>query len=329
MKELVKNFILKEMSALAFGNIELIQSLWSGYGEILRCELLGSKVSSVVVKLIKPSQNSDHPRGWNTDMSHNRKVKSYEVEEAWYKEWAKKCNSKCRVPQCFAIDTCDDEVVVILEDLNSSGFPARKSYVSSFEVKSCLGWLAEFHSIFMGIKPKSLWEQGTYWHLDTRPDELKMIDDKRLKEVAPDIDKKLATCKYQTFVHGDAKLANFCFSPDGRYVAAVDFQYVGGGCGMKDVVYFISSCLDEYESEMYEKDLLDYYFDKLKLAIETNQPGIDSNDVVREWRDLYSVAWADFYRFLEGWSPSHWKVNSYSRRLTYEVIDRIEAEKNI
>jgi thiamine kinase-like enzyme len=65
-----------------------------------------------------------------------------------------------------------------------------------------------------------------------------------LKEAAPVIDEKLNTCAYKTFVHGDAKLANFCFAPDGQ-VAGVDFQYVGGGCGMKDVAYFIGSCLNE------------------------------------------------------------------------------------
>jgi hypothetical protein len=40
----------------------------------------------------------------------------------------------------------------------------------------------------------------------------------------------------------------------------------------------------------------------------------------KEWRSLYRVAWADFHRFLKGWSPSHWKINSYSERITAEVI---------
>ena len=45
-------------------------------------------------------------------------------------------------------------------------------------------------------------------------------------------------------MHGDAKLANFLFTSDHSQVAGVDFQYVGGGCGMKDVAYLLS-CLDE------------------------------------------------------------------------------------
>ena len=69
-----------------------------------------------------------------------------------------------------------------------------------------------------------------------------------LKKAAQGIDKRLQSARFQTLVHGDAKLANFCFSDVGQ-VAAVDFQYVGKGCGMKDVAYFISSCFNEEDCE--------------------------------------------------------------------------------
>ena len=80
---------------------------------------------------------------------------------------------------------------------------------------------------------------GTYWHLDTRPEEFEKIEHKQLKSKAHRIDEILKECEFQTIVHGDAKLANFCFSEHGEGVAAVDFQYVGRGCGMKDVTYFL------------------------------------------------------------------------------------------
>jgi len=106
------------------------------------------------------------------------------------------------------------------------------------EVKACLKWLACFHGKFLNVEPKGLWQIGTYWHLATRPDEYNRIDGinhLELKDKAFEIDDKLNSCTHQTIVHGDAKLANFCFAKGSDSVAALDFQYVGGGCGMKDV----------------------------------------------------------------------------------------------
>ena len=86
------------------------------------------------------------------------------------------------------------------------------------------------------------------------------MDDQALKGSAAAIDRILKDCQYQTLVHGDAKLANFCFSRDGSQVAAVDFQYVGGGCGMKDLAYFVGSCFRDDESAKMERVILDFYF---------------------------------------------------------------------
>jgi aminoglycoside phosphotransferase (APT) family kinase protein len=194
-----------------------------------------------------------------------------------------------------------------------------------------LHWLANFHATFIGQAPTGLWPIGTYWHLATRPDELKALKDQALKQAATKIDQRLNSARYQTIVHGDAKLANFCFSnPSGRgeklRVAAVDFQYVGGGCGMKDVAYFVGSCLGEQDCERYQQEILDYYFSALELALKSRNSTVDSESLVQEWRALYPLAWTDFHRFVKGWSPGHWKIHGYSERIARAVISQIENE---
>lgn len=321
MNDFFKNIIISTTGAKALGEKEIIQNLWSNYGQIVRYKLLESEYPSVVVKHIKlEDSNNPHPRGWNSDISHNRKIRSYEVECAWYKLWSFKCDNTCKIPKCLVMDSKKGEVLIVLEDLNESGFPVRKTSVNINEIKLCITWLANFHGTFINQEPKELWAKGTYWHLDTRPDELKVLHDKQLRKAAGKIDKKLDDSPFKTIVHGDAKLANFCFSSDSKSVAAVDFQYVGGGVGVKDLAYFIGSCLYEEECEQLEKQLLDHYFLNLKQRLNTLHSKIEFTELEQNWRELYPVAWTDFHRFLKGWSPGHWKINSYSERLSREVL---------
>lgn len=337
MNEHFKDVALKATGAMELVESEVIQSLWSGYGKIVRCGLnyemedqhprcpqtpRTASLQSVVVKHVHWPDSNHHPHGWNTSRSHERKVKSYQVESAFYDQWAPRCDTTCRVPECLALETHGDEVFMVLEDLDASGFPGRRNHVSTAEIEACLSWLANFHATFMGEEPSSLWKTGTYWHLETRPDELAELDDPALKNAAPAIDRKLNSSPFQTLVHGDAKLANFCFAADGK-VAAVDFQYIGGGCGMKDVAYFLGSCLCEDECERQEAALLDYYFQTLEPALEVHGKTIDFQSLEAGWRALYPVAWTDFFRFLQGWSPGHWKIHRYSERLAHEVLESL------
>lgn len=315
MNKYFKSIILQKTGASALIEKEVIQSLWSGYGKIMRMGLEDALVKSVVVKLVQLPTIRNHPRGWNTDIGHQRKVKSYQVESKWYRTYSK--NSAARLPQCLGMETQGEEVLMILEDLDEAGFSLRKPLVEWEEISLCLAWLAKFHASYLGKIPEGIWEVGTYWHLETRPHELAVLDDDRLREAAPIINEKLNTCVYKTFVHGDAKLANFCFAPDGR-VAGLDFQYVGGGCGMKDVVYFVGSCLSEKDCERLEAQILDTYFGFLQGEFGERNEALE-----KEWRSLYRVAWADFHRFLKGWSPGHWKINSYSERVTASVINSL------
>jgi aminoglycoside phosphotransferase (APT) family kinase protein len=186
-------------------------------------------------------------------------------------------------------------------------------------MRLCLRWLAAFHATFLGERPRGLWKVGTYWHLATRPDELEAMDDGALQWAAPLIDRRLSEARFRTLVHGDAKPANFCFSTGNDAVAGVDFQYVGGGCGMKDVAYL----LGHEESERRVKGLLDHYFVTLRKELGRRGTDVDPKAVEAEWRSLYPFAWADHHRFLSGWAPS-WSAPVRGRALTRQVIRSLE-----
>jgi hypothetical protein len=298
-----------------------IQTLWSGYGQVCRIELVGAAVDTVVLKWVAPPKSAQHPRGWSSDISHQRKLRSYGVELAFWREVASRCDERCRVPRCYGARRTDEDLQFVLEDLDASGFPERRRSLTATQIEPCLRWLAAFHATFMGETRDDLWPVGTYWHLETRPDELAAIDDPALRSAATKLDAQLARASAQTVVHGDAKVANFCFAPNGQAVAAVDFQYVGGGPGIKDVAYLFSSCFDGDACERHASRCLDVYFACLRQELEQRRPDVNAEAVEREWRELYPVAWADFVRFLAGWAPEHTKLHHYSERMLALAID--------
>ena len=70
------DIIKKSTSASDIELIEVIQELWSGYGTIRRYRLSGADRERVVVKHVHVAEQGDHPRGWNTNRSHLRKLLS-------------------------------------------------------------------------------------------------------------------------------------------------------------------------------------------------------------------------------------------------------------
>ena len=94
---------------------------------------------------------------------------------------------------------------------------------------------------------------------------------------------------------------------------------------MKDLAYFVGSCLHEEDCESMEKEILNFYFCELRKACTLYQKDVDLNELENNWRELYHYAWADFHRFLKGWSPGHWKINSYSERICRQVIQEINS----
>lgn len=274
---------------------ERIQSLWSGYGELFRVYLEGGDAASLVVKWARPPAGS-RP-GERASASHARKCRSYDVETAFYVTLADQCNEACRVPRLFAhrvVRGHAPEWLLCLEDLDAAGFSKRIRDPRGHELEACLRWLACFHARFMGHAVANLWKVGTYWHLATRRDELEATRNEALKARATELDRALSGARFKTLVHGDAKPANFCFAGDGRSVAAVDFQYVGGGVGVKDVAYLLYGSV----SAEAERHHLDLYFDYLRGAVPD---AADARSIEEEWRGLYGIAKDDFGRFLAAW----------------------------
>ena len=308
----------------SFQRQELIQLLWSDYGELVRYRVQGlakSSIETLVVKAIQPPKldSIEHPRGWGGDFGHQRKLKSYRVEQAFYQYYSQRCSNACRVPELLACADRDGQQVLILEDLDQAGYFVRPEQITLPVIKQVISWLANFHGQFLNQPLDNVWPVGSYWHLATRPDEFAKMAKSPVKQKANIIDKRLNQARFTTLIHGDAKLANFCFNHDGSELAGVDFQYAGAGIGVKDLAYFLGSCLTEEQLFQYHQPLLAHYFSELKHALqrETAAEKLSLFTALEtEWRELYTFVWADFYRFLLGWCPEHRKVNAYMQQQT-------------
>jgi hypothetical protein len=297
-----------------------IQSLWSDYGEIARYQSTALPRRSLVVKHINLQKVASHPRGWQSDFSHQRKLSSYLNELSFYQAYSADLPLGALVPKFVDSTTNEKQLILVMEDLDSAGYRGRCANANINVAKQGLSWLAHFHAHFMNVDTHKLWQQGTYWHLDTRPDELAAMPNCALKEAAKHIDQCLKNASFTSLLHGDAKLANFCFHTNGVDVAAVDFQYVGRGAPVKDVIYFIGSCFYGDALTSSAPLLFDYYLAQLDACLDSQY---DKQAVRDECKRLYPFAWADFERFMLGWSPSHKKLSDYSATQTQLALAQL------
>lgn len=323
MKNPITELIVKEWEEQfdkpTLKSIEEIQELWSGYGMIAR--VWAEAGDPIICKCIDLSCAGHHPRGWDGSRSHQRKVRSYEVEMHWYAHH--QSDAIARWPKILGRTIEDNHRFLWMEDLDHVGYHHRRSHLDPDGMEGCLRWLAHFHASTFATPSDGLWPRGSYWHLETRPDELEVLEDVELAAAAPQLDRLLTDCPHRCIIHGDAKVANFCFKPSSLDVAAVDFQYVGGGIGIQDVAYFMGSCLDETSCEAMEAWVLERYFYHFKEGMAKHRPNTNVLEVEKTWRDLFDVSWTDFHRFIKGWSPGHWKINGYSEKIKRRCLQNL------
>ena len=344
--QLVNDILSAYFATTAVQKTQTIQRLWSGYGEIARYSV---SEQSLIVKHIDLGHGSkgnvQHPRGWHSDFGHQRKLSSYHNELLFYQQLAPLTTPDCRVPKLYIGQGEPELLILVMQDLDALGFDLRLEHAPlsvsisknstqdamtlrdiSPIADSVIKWLACFHAQFMqapalnSVDISQQWPQGSYWHLATRPDEYAKMPNSSLKQAAVYLDQQLQDATFKTLIHGDAKIANFCFGQANGEIAAVDFQYCGRGVGIVDVVYFLGSAFSSQTLNNFAPLMLDNYFAHIRHALNDRFEQVQLDRLEQEWRGLYPIAWADFERFLMGWSPGHHKLHTYSRTQTTLAI---------
>ncbi|CAM4191130.1 hypothetical protein [Pseudoalteromonas byunsanensis] len=309
LSETFKDVIDKESSSL----------LWSGCGSVNRMHLDGI---DVVVKFAQIPAQLTHRNITQTDFALARKLKSYQVELAFYQYTATQLEETCKVPKLIHAFKRDYTTCLVLSDFAHEGFGTITD-LSMGHHQQVLNWLARFHSYFI-LQSDIGWQQGGYWHLATRPDELHRMAHGELKTHAKSIAALICDCPYRTQIHGDAKAANFAFNSESQ-VLGYDFQYFGSGLGIQDVMLYFTSVFDDDGLQTNADSLLEYYFSKLLDNLSARLSVQIAQDIIISWQELWSVVWADFHRFLLGWKPDHFKINNYMREQSQNALKLVRG----
>ena len=309
-------YIEKHIPELTLTDLSI--SLWSGCGQI-QSGLYNSQ--PVVVKLSEIPENINHQVINQSDFAKKRKDKSYLNEISFYSAPRFQTAFENVRPRCYFAKRIGTLNVLILEDFKSKGFRNIDDYKLE-HIYAVVKWLAQFHAQGLTLINLEPFQLGGYWHLETRPDEYKKIGSIDLKRHARHLANSLYEVHYQTLIHGDSKLANFAF--DNNYnVLGYDFQYVGSGIGLQDVMLFMTSVFDGEACKEHEEFMLDFYFDYLKKALVDKMNIKEYELLEHEWRTLWPIVWSDFNRFLNGWQPEHKKITLFMKNKFKEVLNQI------
>ncbi|WP_440056653.1 phosphotransferase (plasmid) [Pseudoalteromonas sp. T1lg65] len=292
-------------------------NLWSGCGEVT---FIKFEQQHLALKRARVPSQLQHARIAQSEIALRRKVRSYENERSFYHYYASSLPNECNVPQYLDSAIEGNTSYLLLTDFQQMEYRQEK-VVNDKQILWVLNWLAEFHAHFLLQPTTKVNKQGNYWHLDTRPDEWQRMPNTRLKQQAHILDQALKCCKWQTWLHGDAKLANFAFNS--KQALGFDFQYVGGGIGVCDVMLFFTSVFSGEQLELQANEYLEHYFAELSQAMSHKLTSHEIDELTSSWLALWPTVWADFHRFLVGWKPDHVKINAYMQAHTDAVLREI------
>lgn len=298
-----------------------VATLWAGYGSIFKLMVEGGSAPiSIIVKRVELPSVCD-------SIGDQRKKDSYDVEAAFYaKGHAEKLRAAgAMVPFPLHVEKQGEDVTICMTEVKGSSSHRGES-------EAFVEWLAKAHALYWGDRATEacgqssrggLQAQGTYWHLDTRPDEHRRMGSSgwmgRLKLAARAIDLRLKADPLQSVVHGDAKGANIVYATgdDGKAIPLVyDFQYCGKGAVAKDLAYFFNVEADASA----EDQLLRHYHSELKRLLEAQGVTPPTFEALQTSHELALCDWRRFTEIgLGGWGDSR------ANRRVQKLLDRLDG----
>lgn len=294
-----------------------------------------------------------------------RKRESYAVERRFYAGTANRVReANLHIPKLLASDLDGSKpwpaFCILMNDV-SQQHPQHPDFLSKDQAACALQWIATFHALFWGETSstctwrRDLWDRGAFWTTPAVGTEgvatawigtMRYLEQKhpeyltastqslgrRIEKAGSAISRLLAKesvgSQYGTLIHGDYKAANLFFPNDPESadsVAAVDFQFTGGGLGVEDVAYLLypDARGDHFE---YEEELLETYHEELILQLITQQKGGPSTMPLKVFRNYYELARIDMTRY---WlSKNKWSASTRGEAelisILESVMDRID-----
>lgn len=307
--------------------IKSLCRLWAGMGYIYQVTIKVPSVSSskqqhqfIIKRVIPPPKKS-------RSVGDERKATSYLIEANFYEKLAptlindEHADLAIPVPYHVERDEDTDQVTICMSRLVGS-----PGYLGDGDrIHAVLTWLATLHAATWGsvtvdeyVRQKIVQPIGSYWHLDTRPDEHGSMPRRgwegRLKRAARAIDERLKRDEMQCCIHGDAKDANMLFNDSHAGVSMYDFQYCGKAPPSVDLAYFL--CVAVGDTDI---DHIKYYHQQLLQRLNENER--DHIPTLKELEDSVSLALCDFQRFLSGWGQWGSDISS----VVIQVLDRLDG----
>lgn len=217
---------------------------------------------------------------------------TYIKEVSWYRELA--AGSDVAAPQCHHAEIADDEVefILILSDLAPARQGDQLAGLGLAGLLPCIDAAAGLHTL--------LWNDARLdalpWLARDNSDVIRALfpqfyagfRDRYATRLAPDVldlgagiidrlDAYLARePAARTIVHGDLRIDNILFDPDGQRCWLVDWQTLGRGSGATDLAYLIgTSIADPLERAAADRPAFDHWIAALRArGIAPDEAGL-------------------------------------------------------